>query len=161
MVRWPVGSDLALSGPLLTKINLDDGLDAAAWDEPADGTLKAYSSSFEAVANVERGKPLPKFNRITMTSAADHFEPLLNIAPSSRHKIQAANGTLEAKLTTHSRFPYGPGCTRSLRTTASSTNRARASQDLDWLWMCTMRIAKSSPCTLYSQAQAPYPGGTL
>ena len=34
-----------------------------------------------------------------MTSAADHFEPLLNIAPSSRtHKIQAANGTLEAKL---------------------------------------------------------------
>ena len=34
-----------------------------------------------------------------MTSAVDHFEPLLNIAPSSRtRKIQAANGDLEEKL---------------------------------------------------------------
>ena len=99
MVRWPVGSDVALSGPLLSLINLSAALDGGAWDEPGDDTLKAYSSSFEALATVDRGEPLLKFSKITMTSAVDHFEPLLNIAPSSRtRKIQAANGDLEEKL---------------------------------------------------------------
>ena len=60
-MRWPVGSDVALSGPLLSKLNLPDAIDAADWDEPAGGVLKAYASGFEAVANVAPHKPLSQF----------------------------------------------------------------------------------------------------
>ena len=99
MVRWPVGSDVALSGPLLSKMNLPDAVDAAEWDEPAGGVLKAYSSGFEAVANIAPHKPLSQFARHTITDAVTHFEPLLKIEPSSRTpRIQPATGDLDEKI---------------------------------------------------------------
>ena len=80
-------------------MNLPDAVDAAAWDEPAGGVLKAYSSGFEAVANIAPHKPLSQFARHTITNAVTHFEPLLRIEPSSRTpRIQAANGDLDEKI---------------------------------------------------------------
>ena len=99
IVRWPVGSDVALSGPLLSKLNLPDAIAAEDWDEPAGGVLKAYASGFEAVANVAPHKPLSQFAQHTITNAVTHFEPLLRIEPSSRTPlIQAANGDLDEKI---------------------------------------------------------------
>ena len=92
MVRWAVGSDVALSGPQLSIMNLDMELDADHAYNPANADIQAYSSAFQVVRNVVH--PLLKFKKATITEGAEFEESLQMIAASRTHYTQFADGTL-------------------------------------------------------------------
>ena len=93
MVRWAVGSDVALSGPQLSKMNLDDTLDADDFYNPADFNVDAYSSAFQVLTNTV--KPLVDSKTLEIEDGPS-FEKILRMVASSRTRyIQIANGTLQ------------------------------------------------------------------
>ena len=90
LVRWAVGSDTALSGPMLVKINLSAELNAAAhtynpdgFDEAQPDGIKAWSSGFQAIARARL--PLLTSRKITMTNAITHFEPSSGLIRLAEH----------------------------------------------------------------------------
>ena len=95
MIRWAVGSDVPLSGPMLTKMNLDGTLNAqTGYYNPTDDSLKAYTSAFETFENA---MPLLREKTTGITSAADLEALVQVVAPSSTRYLQIANGTLDDK----------------------------------------------------------------